>query len=133
MNKNKAPLKTAVVYLLLCVLCVVVTNVYALFGHGIRSDSMDWMFLYPLFGGVVFIALGLVLGRLPRFAANLYHAGLAALTVGSLLRGILEIAGTSSAYTKYFTLAGGLLTLFGAIGIVFKRRRKNDAAVIGGR
>jgi hypothetical protein len=101
-------------YVALSGLCVVITNVYALFGHGVRSYYMDLMFLYPLVGAVVFAGLNLF-GVVGRFAANAYHAGVASLTVGAMLGGIMEIAWTGSAYTYIFFIAGGLLC---AVGIV---------------
>lgn len=98
--------------------CIVITNVYALFGHGIRSDAMDYMFLYPLLGGAaVMLLLDVVFRRLcyPRLALNLHSAGIATLTVGGMVQGILDIAGTASAYTIVFTVAGWMLVGVGLI------------------
>jgi hypothetical protein len=100
--------------------CVIFTHIYALFGHGVRSPAMDLMFLYPLAGGALPF---FVLGRFfPRFAkrrffrpgCNLYNSGIAALTAGALLRGILEIAGTGSRWIGLFFAAGAIMVLGGA-------------------
>lgn len=114
--------KTIIVYVIFSVFAVVVDKVYALFGHGVTSDAMTWMFLYPMIGGAVFyLLLGLLLPKINCFAGyrvlyNLYNSGIALLAVGSLLKGIMEIAGTNSSYLKYYYMFGyGFI----AIGLVF--------------
>lgn len=75
---------------------------------------MDWLFLCPL-PGAVFHGLFYICKKRPgRAAANLLAAGLATLTAGSLFKGILEIAGTSSPYEAAFFVIGGLLVLAGS-------------------
>ena len=97
--------KVAVAYTLAALLAFVVSRVYNLFGHGITSPFMDWVFLFPLVGGAVMFgaaalfAPGLAARRGWRPGFNLYSAGIATMAVGSLLRGIFDIAGTASAYT----------------------------------
>ena len=111
---GRLPIKTAIVYSGVSLLCVVISNVYAIFGHGIRSDSMDYMFLYPLLGGtVIFLLAAIVLPRLSqqprvisRIAYNLYNSGIAALTSAAMLKGIVEIAGTGSAWIIYIKTTG---------------------------
>jgi hypothetical protein len=118
--------KAAVRYLCVAGLCVVITNVYALFGHGVRSDAMDFMFLYPLVGGGVFLCIFLLLKKHEtdpgfRFCRNAYNSGLAALTAGALLQGIVEIAGTGSGLIRYFFIAGYALCAAGAGGMLWRR------------
>jgi hypothetical protein len=108
--------------------CIVVTNVYALFGHGVRSWAMDLMFLSPLLlGAFVFFCIGhFALGAQTRPGwrgfYNLYNAGVATVTVGLLFAGILEIAGTGSELTIWFFIAGVMLIACGlAISCIRKR------------
>jgi hypothetical protein len=97
----------------------VITNVYALFGHGVRSDSMDFMFLYPLLGGsaVFLLAARLrpVLRKktrgISRAGYNLYNSGIAALTSAALLTEIMEIAGSDSRMIQYIRIAGIVLII----------------------
>jgi len=115
------PGRTALSYLLASAACVTVTNIYALFGHGVRSASMDYMFLYPaLMGLVPFLLLTALLPRIRRrrflrLAFNLYNSSVATLTVGAMLNGILEIAGTASAYQPLFISAGWIFAFIGFI------------------
>ncbi len=113
-------------FIVTALFCLLVTNVYALFGHGVRSRAMDLMLLYPLLGGVLGhtprFGLFASPGRFRRLGASLFASGLAALTVGAMLRGILEIAGTASAYTAGFTAVGWVLTGTGALFSPFFHR-----------
>lgn len=80
---------------------------------------MTWMFLYPLLGGTLFYTLVYLLIpdvvnlKTYRLFYNSYNSGIAALTIGNFLKGILEIAGTSSQYVLYFYIAGSLFILLG--------------------
>lgn len=104
--------KTIIVYILLAAAAIAVDNIYALFGHGVRSLAMSLMFLYPLLGGALFYyVLGLLVPRVNtymhyRLFYNIYNSGIAISTIGSLLKGILDIAGTASVYVPLFTITG---------------------------
>lgn len=110
--------KTFLVYLALSAFCIVFDQVYALFGHGVRSASMTYMFLYPLTGGAVpflLLWIGSPKREIPGFRLlyNIYNSGIAMLTLQSLLTGIMEIAGTSSPYNILFTICGSILVFAG--------------------
>lgn len=106
-------------------LCIVTDNVYALFGHGVRSAAMTWMFLYPLAAGAFWLilsALGVKTGNegWGRLGANALGSGIATLTAGAFLKGILEIAGSSSAFVPVFYTAGWVFTVVGVICTVLQ-------------
>ena len=108
------PIRTAAVYLAASVLCIAATNVYALFGHGVRSAAMDFMFLYPLLGGsLVFFAIASLpaalakkIARRSRLGYNLYNSGIASLTSAAMLTGVMEIAGTGSRWIQLIKALG---------------------------
>lgn len=110
------------VYLGISAFCILFDRIYALYGHGVYSPAMSLMFLYPLAGGaLVFTLLWLINPAADatanyRVHYNLYNSGIATLLTGSLLRGIFDIAGTSSSYTVLFYLAGCLFAAAGAAG-----------------
>lgn len=83
--------------------------VYELFSHQVYSNFMVYAFAIPLIGGtLVYLALGL-LQRVTypcTVARYLYHSGLAALTTGSIVRGILDIYGTTNSLIKWYTIVG---------------------------
>ena len=105
------------------VVTVIIEKIYRLFGHGVTSPAMTWMFLFPLAGGLLiyFVSRAEVdiedAGRFRR-SSNLYHSGIATLTVGSFLKGVLEIAGTDSVYLLYFYIVGFGMVLLGILPLL---------------
>ena len=82
---------------------------------------MIYAFAFPLVGGTLpFMFLGL--RRLKKFpsahACQLYHWGIATLTVGSIVKGVLEIYGTTNAMAVAYWPVGGLLISAGVITFV---------------
>lgn len=108
--------KTAFVYLIVSIVCAAFGAVYELFSHEVYSYYMLYAFLFPLLGGTLpFFVLVCFRVRLPDAAAcRLYHAGIAALTVGSLFTGVLEIYGTTNRLTAVYWVAGAALAALGA-------------------
>lgn len=124
--------RTIGVYLLLALVAIGVNFIYGRFGHGVHSAAMTWMFLYPLLGGALFYFLlerlksGITRFAPFRFGYNSYNSGIATLTVGSFLKGILEIAGTNSPYLLFFTIMGWLfitvgVTVFALLSVSWKK------------
>ncbi|HNY18733.1 MAG TPA: hypothetical protein PLQ28_06615 [Flexilinea sp.] len=107
--------KISLFYLLNAIFCALFGIIYEQFSHGVYSGYMIFAFAFPLVGGTFPFAVlslfahGLLPGRLPRF---LYNAGIAALTVGSMMKGVLEIYGTTNDLLKIYRFAG-----FGFVGI----------------
>jgi hypothetical protein len=132
-KRGRRAKKAAIVYLILSILSIAFDRLYALCGHGVRSASMSLMFLYPLLGGTLsFMLLWFFSPEAEdrnhsRLFFNLYNSGVAALTAGSLLQGVLDIAGTSSPYIVAYRLLGWLLvgiTLTGWIGLAGRRGQR---------
>lgn len=134
-SNSKKIRKTIAVYLLLALLAIAVNLIYGLFGHGVHSAAMTWMFLYPLLGGALgYFLIDRFSPLITRFVAyrigyNSYNSGIGALTVGSFLKGILEIAGTNSPYLVFFILLGWVsigigLTIYAFLAVKNKRLSK---------
>lgn len=104
-------------YLLATVACALFGAVYEQFSHGVFSYFMIYAFAFPLFGTVTFFLLRKAGKPFPgRFSADLLHAGITALTIGSIMRGILEIYGTNNPLILVYWVAGAALT---AVGLFF--------------
>ena len=88
--------------------CAVFGGVYEYFSHGVWSGHLVYAFLFLLAGGALPCSVLALCGcRHPpgRWSLGLYHAGLAALTVGSLMQGALvylagRIGGTAPSAAK---------------------------------
>jgi hypothetical protein len=89
---------------------------------------MDYMFLYPFASSALFILVcetfqGNKVRRLFRLGFNLYNSGIAALTAGSLLNGVMEVAGTDAKQIKLFYVFGWILAISGAISLILDVKR----------
>jgi hypothetical protein len=105
--------KTVIIYSAITLLCIAINYIYSLFGHGVSSPYMSYAFVFSLILGVVGF---FVIGRLDlenRTSFSLYNAGIATLTVGSILRGILDIAGADTTYPIYYFIAGTAFVVIG--------------------
>ena len=101
-------------YLLSALLCALFGAVYELFSHEVWSCFMICAFALPLLlGAIPFFLLRMRGKPFPGKAVELVHAGVAALTVGSILQGVLEIYGTSNPLTAVYWVAGGVLVSAG--------------------
>ena len=96
------------------VFCALFGAVYELFSHEVWSCFMIGAFAFPLLLGAIPFFLMQKRGKpFPGRTADLVHAGVAALTVGSILQGVLEIYGTSNPLTAAYWAAGGVLVSVG--------------------
>lgn len=115
--------RSSLIFICVSLFCGLFSAVYEHYGHGVYSNYMVYLFAFPLVGGTIPYAL---LGLLPnvvcpsRLSMRIYNSGLAALTVGSCLRGVLDIYGTSSGYVPVYWAAGALLTELGVVIYLFE-------------
>lgn len=124
-NKARA-LKTAFIYLLITVFCSVFGAVYELFSHEVYSFYMIYAFAIPLLGGVLPFMLTVMFNasEFPdRLSLNLYNSGIATLTTGSIVNGVLEIYGTDNPLVCAYVFSGVLFILAGIIVYMVKKRR----------
>ncbi|MCR5293978.1 MAG: hypothetical protein K6E30_02230 [Lachnospiraceae bacterium] len=107
-NKNRA-LRTAAIYLGVSLFTALFGAIYERFSHEVYSYFMIYAFAFPLAGGVLpFFLLGTVkTKRYPNTVLRyLFHAGIATLTVGSIMKGVLDIYGTTNSLTNFYWFAG---------------------------
>ena len=106
-----------IVYLVCTLFLIAFNAIYSFFGHGVSSPFMSYAFAYSLVLGVGgFVLLGL-LKLENRITSNLYNAGIATLTVGSILRSIIDIAGADSIYPVFYFVVGTVFVVARGIGV----------------
>jgi len=113
--KKKHIEKTGFTYLLISLFCVLFGAVYEYYSHEVYSGYMIYAFVFPLAGGVLPFTVMSFYGcrRIPgRLTLNLYNAGIATLTVGSIMKGVMEIYGTTNDILQIYWIVG-----FGFVGI----------------
>ena len=127
---KKVPMRIARNYLIVAVLCAVIGAVYEIFSHGVFSVFMAFAFVIPLvLGALPNLVIGLSGQKTPGVAAeNLYACGIATLTIGSLLKGVLDIYGTTNSMLKYYWIVGAAFAVIGAISYFAQKRKKKAAA-----
>lgn len=111
-NKKRQAVRIAGNYIAASLFCALFGAVYELFSHEVYSYSMIYAFVIPLAGGALpFLAVAMGhIGRFPgRISRSLYHAAITTFTIGSIMKGVLEIYGTTSALLPVYWITGGLL------------------------
>ncbi|MBR0081267.1 MAG: hypothetical protein IJP98_00850 [Clostridia bacterium] len=113
--------KTVTAYLIVTLFCALFGGVYEIFGHGVFSFPMLYAFAFPLAGGVTpfFFLMTHKIAYPPSFSAGSCHAGIATLTVGSLVTGALEIYGTTSPLLAAYWIVGTALLAVGVLSYLF--------------
>ena len=100
--------------------------VYERFSHGVYSWFMLCAFAIPLLLGVIPYTLLLIQSRDPgRAAVTAWSSGIAALSFGSVLQGVLEIYGTTNALIAVYPIMGGTLLIVGALFALPSMRKTN--------
>lgn len=116
---NRNMLKTSLIYLFISLFVMAFGAIYERFSHGVYSNFMIYAFIFPLACGCLpFLLLGFFdcnKKLLTALSRNLYHSGIATLTVGSIIRGVLDIYGTTNYLSDYYWIVGGILLLGGII------------------
>lgn len=107
--------ETALTYLVISLLCALFGWVYEQFSHEVYSNYMLYAFGFPLAGGALPYLLACLYPHRCRpggLERSVHHCGIATLTVGSILCGVLEIYGTTNRLTQVYWVAGwGMLAL----------------------
>jgi len=126
--------RTSLIFLCVALFCGLISAVYEHFSHGVYSNYMIYLFAFPLIGGALPYA---VLGLAPKIrcpspaSMRTFNSGVAALTVGSCIKGVLDIYGTSSSYQPIYWVLGIALIVVGAAIYLFEvlssHKRKADA------
>ncbi len=117
-KKTGFAFKTAFVYLMISIFCALFGAIYEIYSHEVYSFYMIYAFAFPLVGGALpFSAMGLFRVKKYPYSAsrNVYHSGIATLTVGSIIQGVLEIYGTTNILVKYYWFSGMILVVVGIL------------------
>ncbi|NTQ52879.1 hypothetical protein HQ884_00160 [Enterococcus faecium] len=106
MNKKKAFYS----YFISSVLLFIFQWIYHHFSHVVTSQALRWVWVIPMVGGAFLFIFKKILNTFQnRLAFNLFNTGLTSYIVGMILKGILEIAGTSSPYIGIYPMIGMII------------------------
>lgn len=82
---------------------------------------MHYLFLIPLIGGALLVAMQLVVKGLSRITLNLWNSGVATLTAGVLYRGIVNLSGRSTTMDHPYYYFGIAFLALALISLFFVR------------
>lgn len=111
-------------YLLIAAFCAVFALVYEYFSFGVYSGNMIFAFAYPLLGGSLpALLIHLLKAAVPSQTVRwVYRCGIATLTVGSIIQGVLDIYGTTNALTLWYPVVGWAMAA-GAVAAYLLRKK----------
>ena len=113
-TNRKRALKTAFVYFLITLFCLLLGAVYEYFSHGVFSYAMIYAFAFPLllcvFPFFLMGTFGVKVYPAP-IILGYHHCAVATLTLGSLVYGALEIYGTTNSLVTYYFVVGAALLI----------------------
>ncbi len=88
------------------------SRIYESLSYGEFSVFMHYMFCATLVGGILLLGFLQVKPNLSRITYNLWNSGIATITAGCLLRGIINLSGRSTTLDQpYWYVGAGFLAL----------------------
>ena len=137
--------RTSLIYLAISAGLAFAGAIYEIFSHGVYSYFMIYAFAITLIGGALPYMLsyiGSLTGRFAQLRAllgsagdsavgaldqnrmGMYHAGIATLTVGSIMKGVLDIYGTTNRLTMVYPVIGAIL-IIAAVALAVRKNTLN--------
>ena len=129
-NHTRRAVRSALGYTLAAAGTAVFGAVYECFSHEVYSPFMLYAFLVPLLLGAVpyLIAAKRCVRMPPRRAAEAYSGAVLLLTLGSVMKGVLDIYGTTNRLLLLYPVCAlALLLLAAALFAAGRRKTKNPA------
>ena len=121
-------IKTGVRYLLASIVIAAAGAVYGLFSHGVYSYYMTYAFMIPLLCGTLpHLVMAMGSSEKTFYAKEAQLAFIATLTAGSLLKGVLDIYGTTNRLLIIYPV---IAVLIAAAGLIMAVRHSGGIARI---
>ncbi|HFU3800418.1 TPA: hypothetical protein ACGO0I_001470 [Streptococcus suis] len=104
--------RTFITYLATTAFLFIFSRIYESLSYGEVSVFMHYMFCVTLIGGGLLLGLLTIKPNLSRLTFNLWNSGVATITAGFLLRGIINLSGRSTTLDQpYWFIGAGFLVL----------------------
>ena len=104
-------------FFIISIICLIFSTIYEMFSHQVYSYFMICAFLIPLVFGA---GLYLILNKKKQLKINnwsnsFYKTSLFTFMFGSLMRGVLDIYGTTNSFMIIYLIAGTILFILAII------------------
>ena len=124
-------LKSGTANLIASILVAAAGWLYELFSHGVYSNYMIYAFMVPLACGALPDILAAARGRRSKkrsgnVASGLRLAAVVTLTAGSLIKGVLDIFGTTNRLLVVYPIIGLALAIAALIAFIWQNRTVNE-------
>ncbi|HFI0030634.1 TPA: hypothetical protein ACGO2A_001636 [Streptococcus suis] len=111
-NSTTRVSRTFISYLAITAFLFIFSRIYESLSYGEVSIFMHYMFCVTLIGGAVLLGLLQLMPTLSHLSYNLWNSGVATITAGCLLRGIINLSGRSTTLDQpYWYIGAGFLVL----------------------
>ncbi|HEP1794071.1 TPA: hypothetical protein VB881_000676 [Streptococcus suis] len=121
--------RTFITYLATTAFLFIFSRIYESLSYGEVSVFMHYMFCVTLIGGGLLLGLLTFKPNLSRLTFNLWNSGVATITAGSLLRGIINLSGRSTTLDQpYWFVGAGFLIL--AVFSLFIKQAKTATPTV---
>ncbi|HEM3195812.1 hypothetical protein [Streptococcus suis] len=111
-NSTTRVSRTFISYLAITAFLFIFSRIYESLSYGEVSVFMHYMFCVPLIGGALLLGMLTLKPNLSRVTFNLWNSGVATITAGCLLRGIINLSGRSTTLNQpYWYIGAGFLVL----------------------
>lgn len=114
-NNKTTAIKYTVLFLIISALCLTFSLIYENFSHGVHSDSMMIIFVFPLIAATVYFALQFIKSDFfpHKLTLHVFNAFICTASLDSCIKGVLEIYGTDSPLTVIYDItAVSLVVMF---------------------
>lgn len=121
--------RTFITYLATTTFLFIFSRIYESLSYGEVSVFMHYMFCVTLIGGGLLLGLLTIKPNLSRLTFNLWNSGVATITAGFLLRGIINLSGRSTTLDQPYWFVGAGFLVLALISLLFTgNKRTKDRA-----
>lgn len=116
--------RTFITYLATTAFLFVFSRIYESLSYGEVSIFMHYMFCVTLIGGALLLGMLTLKPNLSRMTFNLWNSGVATITAGFLLRGIINLSGRSTTLDQPYWFIGAGFLVLALISLFFTGNKK---------
>ncbi|HEM3612790.1 TPA: hypothetical protein U1C34_000650 [Streptococcus suis] len=124
-NSTTRVSRTFISYLAITAFLFIFSRIYESLSYGEVSVFMHYMFCVPLTGGAVLLGLLQLIPTLSRLSYNLWNSGVATITAGCLLRGIINLSGRSTTLDQPYWYIGAAFLVLSLVGLFINPSANN--------
>ncbi|HFU4450533.1 TPA: hypothetical protein ACGO97_000987 [Streptococcus suis] len=118
--------RTFITYLATTAFLFIFSRIYESLSYGEVSFFMHYMFCVTLIGGSLLLGMLTLKPSLSRITFNLWNSGVATITAGFLLRGIINLSGRSTTLDQPYWFIGAGFLVLALISLFFTGNKKTQ-------